>query len=76
MRCEGDLHLDDERKVENPGAEHDVVFVVEERKCMDLHKDKIARIAQRISQEQRYVAYLFGFLAIITFTDNVFVDSM
>uniref|UniRef100_A0A8R1Y3W3 Vitellogenin domain-containing protein n=1 Tax=Onchocerca volvulus TaxID=6282 RepID=A0A8R1Y3W3_ONCVO len=57
VRCEGDLHLDDERKVENPGAEHDVVFVVEERKCMDLHKDKIARIAQRISQEQRSVRF-------------------
>ncbi|KAM3718740.1 putative apolipophorin protein [Dirofilaria immitis] len=57
VKCNGDLHLDDERKVEKPIVEHDIVFVVEERKCLDHHKDKIARIAQQISQEQRLARF-------------------
>lgn len=58
MKCEGNLHLDDEKRIEKSVMEHDVVFVVEERKCMDYHRDKIARIVQKISQEQRYVAFI------------------
>lgn len=58
MKCANGLSLGDERKVEKPPAEHDVVFVIEESRCMENHKDKIARVAHRISQEQGYVGCL------------------
>lgn len=67
VRCDGDLHLDDEKRIEKSIVEHDVVFVVEERKCMEQHKDKLARIAQKISQEQRFVTCLHDILVIIEF---------
>uniref|UniRef100_A0A0R3RL85 VWFD domain-containing protein n=1 Tax=Elaeophora elaphi TaxID=1147741 RepID=A0A0R3RL85_9BILA len=57
VKCEGDLHLDDERRVEKAVVEHDVVFVVEQRKCMDHHKDQIAKMVQKISHEQRSVRF-------------------
>ncbi|CAG9538789.1 unnamed protein product [Cercopithifilaria johnstoni] len=57
VKCDGDLHLDDERKIEKSVIEHDVVFVVEETKCMDYHKDKIAKMVQKIDQEQRSVRF-------------------
>lgn len=58
MKCDNDLHLDDERRIERSIVEHDVVFVVEERKCINHHKDKIAKMAQKISQEQQLVISL------------------
>uniref|UniRef100_A0A1I8EX74 VWFD domain-containing protein n=1 Tax=Wuchereria bancrofti TaxID=6293 RepID=A0A1I8EX74_WUCBA len=57
VRCDGDLHLDDERTIEKSIIDHDIIFVVEERKCMDHHKEKLARIAQQISHEQRSVRF-------------------
>ncbi|VDK88786.1 unnamed protein product, partial [Litomosoides sigmodontis] len=57
VKCDGNLHLDDERRIERSIVEHDVVFVVEERKCVNHHKDKIAKMAQKISQQQRSVRF-------------------
>ncbi|VDN86052.1 unnamed protein product [Brugia pahangi] len=54
VRCDGDLHLDDERMIEKSIIDHDIIFVVEERKCMNHHKEKLAQIAQQISHQQRY----------------------
>uniref|UniRef100_A0A915PUL0 Vitellogenin n=1 Tax=Setaria digitata TaxID=48799 RepID=A0A915PUL0_9BILA len=57
VKCDNDLHLDDEKKIEKSVVEHDVVFVVEERKCLDNYKEKLMTMAQKISQEQRSVRF-------------------
>ncbi|VDN35365.1 unnamed protein product, partial [Gongylonema pulchrum] len=55
IKCDNGLNLGEERKVEKPPTERDVVFVVEESKCLESQKDKVEKLAQRISREQRYV---------------------
>uniref|UniRef100_A0A914ZTX6 Vitellogenin n=2 Tax=Parascaris TaxID=6254 RepID=A0A914ZTX6_PARUN len=51
--CEHGTKLGEEKRVENARSGHDIVFVVEERSCIDPYRSNIARIGQSIAQRQR-----------------------
>ncbi|MFH4975773.1 hypothetical protein AB6A40_002482 [Gnathostoma spinigerum] len=55
--CADALKVGEEKEVNHPVQGHDVVFVVEERKCMQEAKDKIAEVARGIASQQRDVSF-------------------
>ncbi|VDK62311.1 unnamed protein product [Anisakis simplex] len=53
VHCEDGLKMDEEIEVPHAGKGHDIVFVVQEKACLDPYKQNIARIAQAIGSQQR-----------------------
>lgn len=54
MRCSDGLEKDETKQVGIAPDVHDVIFVVEERTCLEHQKAKIANIARTIGQKQRF----------------------
>ncbi|VDM98289.1 unnamed protein product [Thelazia callipaeda] len=58
-KCSNDMFIDDTKLIEQTSPTvHDIVFIIEERMCMENHKNKLAQIVQQIeSADQRWARF-------------------